>query len=793
MSHSYKSSLIMSTSALAIALVAPSAGWAQDAQEAQSANRLEEITVTARRVEENVQRVPVAVTVFAPSQLQEQQIVGLKDFMKITPAFSVVTDTGAFAFMRGLQGIVTFFADAPYNLKSTGQLFDVGSVQVLKGPQGTLFGASSVSGVFVMNPKKPTDVFEGFGSVTVGDYGRRTIEGAVGGPIVEDKLLFRIAAQSHSRDGYAVDRSTGKDYFDQNYYVFRPSFIVRPTESIENYTMIQYYYQRDHGRVDNIYAYNPAGLYGLLVNPARADVLLSTHLRDIYELPTLSLVQGFSGERHRQVEVVNNTRWDINDTFSLTNIFMWRSDGRRLVNDAINDGFTGVVTNDPRAIAARTRPLNMQKSWSNETKVQGKLFDDMFNFTLGTFHSGNPAKGELSFSNTRNFLTASKSAGDIRNPAHSRAIFGQTDVDLGRFAEWADGLTFTAGYRYTWDTQISALTNYSLTDPTIPITALPITRSLYGAAKFSYDNWLFGLRYQINPDTMVYVTASKGVTTGQINPQNPPQFLTTLPETLKQIEGGVKSTFYVGDIQARVNVAAYYGWYKNIQSTLTTTSQVNPPPAPPTTLVISANSAAGLVRGIDADFTIIPVEWFEFSGAGAFNKNKYTSWPIFDPVTKVFLYNRSRPFIGNPKLKYNLTGTFNVPMDEEWGKLSISATYAHTSTNWFFASPNIGQNLEYQTTPHFITVSQANGFGPLASAYGAVLPSDHERPFHNLDMAIKWADAAGVEGLTTTLAITNVLKNEGGYGTGFVWFAAGYNAHDPTPPRMFALTMKYAF
>jgi len=786
MSHSYRTSLITSTSALAIALAAPSAAWAQDAQQAQSVNRLEEITVTARRIEEDIQSVAVAVSVFSEDKLNSQSIIGLKDFQKVTTAFNVVTDTGDYAFMRGLQGIVTFFADAPYTLKSSGQLFDVGNVQVLKGPQGTLFGASSVSGVFVMNPKKPSNNFEGFAEVTVGDYGRRTIGGAINIPVVDDKLMVRVAAQSWYRKGYVTDIDTGKDYFDQNYYIIRPSFIIKPTENLENYTMVHYFYERNNGRVDNIYNYDPFGAYGLFTTPGRADQLLALHQKDIYALQGLAIAAGMSGQKQRQINIVNNTRWDITDNLAFVNIFMWRTNGFRNVTDGLNEGFIGVPSNDPRAVATRTGPLNMQKTWSDEAKIQGTLFDDMINFTLGTFHSGNPAKNEISWDNTFGFLNASKTSGDIRNPAHVRAIFGQADVDLGRLAPWAEGLTFTAGYRYTWNTQISARTDYVVL-PGVPTSQLKSARDLYGKAHFADDNWLFGLRYQVTPDTMLYVTGSKGVTTGQINPQNPDPYKLTQPEKLVQIEGGIKSTFFVGDMQFRTNFAAFYGWYSDIQSTLTAYVQVAPPPAPPQTLVISANSAEGLTRGIDADFAIIPVEWFELSGAASYNKNKYTKWPIFNPDGS-FKLNRTRPFLGAPRLKWTLTGTYNVPMDEANGKLSISATFAHTSKNWYYASTF----TEFGTDVHISTFTQANGYGPLASN-GSTGPRDFDYPFHNLDLDVKWVDTAGVDGLTTTFGITNVLKNEGGYGTGYAWYAAGFLWNDPPPPRMFTVTMKYAF
>jgi len=784
MLRNYKRSLVMSTSALAIALAAPSAGWAQEGQQAQNINRLEEITVTARRIEENIQKVPMAVLAFNEEKLQTQNIINFKDFQKITPAFSTVIDDGSFSFMRGLAGIVTFFADAPIISRATGQYFDVGNVQVLKGPQGTLFAASSAAGAFVINPKRPGNVLEGFVSTTVGDYGRRTVEGAVSIPIVEDKLLFRIAAQSWYRKGYVTDVDTGEDYYDENYYVVRPSFIIKPTENIESYTMLHYFYERNNGRITYVTDINPFGVYQARVGAARSDVILSQNKANPYELHGLNQAQGYSGDRRRQFFIVNNTRWDITDDIALINIFSWRKEGGRNYVDAVNDGYTGVRANDPRAIATRTGPLTMQEVWSNETKFQGNLFEDRIKYTVGTFHTANPTKGEISWGNTLNILTANVTKGDTRNPARVRAVFGQADFDASDYL--LDGLIFTAGYRYTWNTVRSFRTDYRVL-PGVPTSQLQSSRDLYGVAHFSDDNWLFSARWEMDNDTMFYVTGVKGVTTGQVAPANPAPFKTTNPEKLVQIEGGVKSTFFLGDIQFRTNASVYYGWYSDIQSITTRFVQVAPPPAPPATLVISENSAEGLVRGFDAELTIVPTEWLEFNWNGAFNKNKYTFWPIYN-AAGVQIENRKRPFIGVPRFKWNLTGTIHVPMDEANGQVSISATFSHTSRNWYFA----GSEERFDTVNHTSTHTAANGYGPL-SADGALAPRDYVNPFHNLDMDVSWKNAAGVDGLSATLSIVNVLKNKHGWGQGYTWFSGGTISEEPTPPRMFTVSLKYSF
>jgi iron complex outermembrane receptor protein len=791
MSKSYRSRLITGSSMLAIALSAPHAVLAQDTPQQAQVNRLEEITVTARRVEENIQRVPMSVLALSEDRFAAQNIVDLKDFQKITPGFNTAGgDEGGFSFMRGQQGIAAYFADAPYILGGTGQYFDVGTVQVLKGPQGTLFGASSASGAIVINPKKPTDTFEGFAAITVGDYGRRSIEGAVNIPAVEDKVLIRLAAQSYYRKGYVTDIATGKDYYDENYYIFRPSLVIRPTANVENYLMVQYYYSRNNGRTPgNVIDYNPFGVWafvgGLTGHPLAADQLLAQGKNDPYRVNGLSVQQGFSGERERQIQVVNNTRWDIVDNIALTNIFSWRSYGRRNYLDNWNDGFFGFLPNDPRAIQTRTGPLSMKKSWSNETKFTGQLFDDLIDFTLGTFHSANPAKGEISWSAVTGVLTANKTDGDPRSPARTRAVFGQADIDIGRYVG-LDGLVFTAGYRNTWNTVRSARTNYDVT-PGVPLGSLKSAGDFYGVAHFSDNNWLLGLRYQYTPDTMFFITGSKGVTTGSVDPTYPPQFQVTQPESLKQIEGGIKSSFFLGDIQFRTNASAYYGWYSNIQVSVVHYLQQNPPPAPPTLLVISENAAEGLIRGIDADLTILPTDWFDLSFSGAYNKNKYTNWPVFN-ADGSFRVNRKRPYLGAPKFKYNITGTYHLPMDESLGKFSISATYSHVGRNWYFA----GTDEEFDAVPHFSMHTAANGFGPL-SADGARAPRDSDNPYHEVDISAKWEDAMGVTGLTATAGVTNLTKNVEGHGTGYGYHAIGVLWKDPSTPRMFNFGLKYTF
>lgn len=751
---------------------------------------IEEIIVSARRVEENAQRVPISVVAVSEDKIDALSLVDVRDLQKIVPGFQVHgSANGTFSFMRGLQGIASYFADAPVPRGITGQFFDVGSVQVLKGPQGTLFGTSSAAGAIVVNPRKPTEDLNGYVGVTLGGYGRRTIEGAISVPVIEDKLLFRLAAQSWYRDGYIFDPLSGTKFADRDYRIIRPSVIFRPTENIENYTMFQYYESRDNGFGPNeVIDYVPGGVFANSVGAATADRLLAESKANPYFIAGGAVLPaGFMGTKTRQLLLVNNLRWDITDNLALTHIFSWRREGSRTANAGrIGDTAFGLPANDPRAIAARTAPLNMQNSYSNEVKLTGNALDGAIDFTLGNFMSWNKARGEIAFGNAFGVLTASRTNGDPQSPKYSAAVYGQADIDVGRYVG-TDGLTLTLGYRNTWNTVYSERRNYFVV-PNVPVADLAF-QDVSEQAKFSDSNWLVGLRYQATPSTMIYATASKGVTTGLVQPQLPAalsQFRVVNPETLEQLELGVKSTFSIGNMQVRANLNGYYGWYSDIQSATIRYIQVSPPPAPPTGVLVTENAASGLVRGIDAELTVAPASWLEFTFNGAYNKNKYTDWPKFGPNGE-FLFQDRRPFLGAPEFKYFVAATIRPPIPERMGRLAMNANYSHAGRAYLY-----GGLAPFESVQIRVPQTAANGYGPL-SADGAVVCRDCDEPYGEVNVSVDWSDFAGIEGLSLNAGVTNLTKNRGAVGGLYGSFSVGLYARNPAVPRMYTFGMKYAF
>lgn len=239
---------------LSITTLVPVAAKAQEGQQKKQSLVLEEVLVTARKREENIQDVPVAITALSSEDLRVKGVTKPDDLQFHTPGLEVRTSSIQRAsisyFIRG-QGqtfgsspsVVTYFADAPLSNSSrvsignNSVLFDLSSVQVLKGPQGTLFGRSTTGGAVLFQPQRPTGEFGGFIQQSVGNYNFRETNAAINIPIIKDVLNARLAVNLVDRDGFTKSLTTGQDLDDRNRDSYRLGLEFQPNESINSYLM----------------------------------------------------------------------------------------------------------------------------------------------------------------------------------------------------------------------------------------------------------------------------------------------------------------------------------------------------------------------------------------------------------------------------------------------------------------------------------------------------------------------------------------------------------------------------
>lgn len=268
--------------ALASSAVAfPSVAFAQSAEEEASVG---DIIVTARRREESLQEIPLSVTAFTSDTLREKSITNQDDLVAHTPSLQIRSNgaqrTDGGFFLRGQgstfgtqPGVVVYTNEVPDfrvpNFGNNTQFYDLENIQVLKGPQGTLFGRSTTGGAILLTTKKPTNEFEGFLEAKAGNYKYFELTGAINVPIIQDKVALRVAGNLVRRAGFTVSRNTGQDLDDKNRESYRISLLITPVDEFENYTIFRSEHVNESGSGIIMEDFNPNYLSGTsVIDPA---------------------------------------------------------------------------------------------------------------------------------------------------------------------------------------------------------------------------------------------------------------------------------------------------------------------------------------------------------------------------------------------------------------------------------------------------------------------------------------------------------------------------------------------
>jgi iron complex outermembrane recepter protein len=297
---------------------------------------LSEIVVTAERREENIKDVPLALTALSGDQLRAQHIETGADLQNYVPSLNVsasMTRNDYVYVIRGMgptaglptaggttvgggTGVVAYFAEVPTTGAGPGLFYDLENVQVANGPQGTLFGKNTTGGVILFVPRKPTNEFEGSVDVGYGNYNMRTSAAVINIPVVDDTLLVRFSAQVKDRDGFTVDRGPfypGKDYDNVDYWAARASIVWRPTEGLENYTIVNALHSDENGDGYVLSAVNPAGPF--------AGILAPFFRQQLAAGPCSTSLSDDEFDRRYDYGFINTTKWTISGNFQFKNIF----------------------------------------------------------------------------------------------------------------------------------------------------------------------------------------------------------------------------------------------------------------------------------------------------------------------------------------------------------------------------------------------------------------------------------------------------------------------------------------
>lgn len=688
-----------------------------------------EIVVTARRRAESLQSVPVSITALGTEQLQNSTVQSLNDLTSLAPGLRFSSEGGGGVSSLSLRGlsktpvgetlpaVVIYFAEVALpNQGVDVPTYDLENIQVLKGPQGTLFGRNTLGGAVLMTPRAPGYEFGGYFKGTVGDLDLWALEGAINAPIVEDRLALRVAGQIRRRDGSINNLSGGKDFNNIRQESVRGSLLFEPTYGISNTTIVDYFHA-DEIPSHAIAFRDQSAQFLPLLGPGYVNAISDAVARQnaIGPFATFQAIDDFY-TRRESIGVVNTTRVDLSDEIYIKNIFGWRRSELQLTNPS--DGFPPLTPEGggPTLDLLTGGLFSKRELLSNKLQLQGTTFGGALDFIVGGIYVEDKPVGSPNGNYGSRFQIGGTPPPSTLAPAlssfirsKSYAVFGQIGLDL---SEWlVEGLKINAGYRHSWDDvracgtsspggfvdqdECERIADLGLVDGTGII-----------SAEGDEPTYTIGLDYQISNDVLAYVVHRRGyrgvnvnspffespflaggpLGTGCTLPSGPipcpdlRAFQTTGPEKLTDVEIGVKTTWYIGDVRGRFNVAAYQSKLKDLVQFLNTGDLGVPAIAPdrPQSGAMGVNLADQTVRGVELDTAIMPVDGLSISYAGAYVDHEIDE--VNFPSIGSFNFDEST--INEPTPKWSGTASINYerPVGSAGTEILLHADFYHSSS-----------------------------------------------------------------------------------------------------------------
>lgn len=581
---------------------------------------LEEIIVNARRVDESVQTVPVTVTAFDSDALREATISSTTDLQQAVPGIFLGGSGGPQNPLyvirgqsKGLIGttspaVVSYFAEVPQPAwGSAVPQFDMSSIQILKGPQGTLFGRNTTGGAILYSPTAPDYELGGYAGVTVGRYNHRRIQGAVNTPIIDDHVALRIAADSNLRDGYTKNIGVGDDLDAIDTQAFRVSLLTE-FDRLSNTLIVDHYKSDNAGfNIHPVNTYQPSALDQLgIADQVIADVAALDALG-----PRVNDSAFAQHEKNERTTVVNRTEFEINDNLNILNIFGYQKtdldyapniDGLGTYQSPVMEYALGLpapygagsafIPGSSQTSVVKARLIDQTKQFSNEFQLRGSSFEDRLDWIVGAFY----LKAEPDGAGQINATTVAQTQYQVdsgsgpetlyRNGGaqhffltdESKAVFVHGEYDL------TDSLSFEVGIRYTEDDFELCLGSDATpawlgSAPTLfgesacrNNDTSQIVNSAVVEQSSNATTWSAGLNWQATDDVFAYGVLRHGYRAGGANGPifggDLASYQTFEPEEVDDLEIGIKADWNLGAVPVRTNISYFRGEYTNAQGDL---------------------------------------------------------------------------------------------------------------------------------------------------------------------------------------------------------------------------------
>lgn len=656
----------------------------------------DDILVTARRRVEKSQDVPVAINAFGAAQIEATRTYNLRDLQQLTPSL-VVTNTNprntsinirglgnnVAVYNDGLEPAVGVYLDGVYLARPAQTVFDLadlGRIEVLRGPQGTLFGKNTSAGAVVVSTKLPTFDWEAGGDVSVGNYDFRQLHAYLSGPIT-DKLAARLFVSKTDRDGFTFNRFDGRygqDFHDLN---LRGQLLYKPTDRLTLRVIGDWGRQRsftagsillgairtyDNGTNFANNYYDRAARLGY--SPVPADPALRT--TDVDANPRYAMNQ-------HGINVTTDLDLGPATLTSVTAIRAWNwhphNDGDSTNLDA----------------GADFHQSNNQKQVSQELRIASNG-DRRIDYVAGLYYLYQSIRAEavnLYGARAADWFLAPATAPAVGAAAlngynvvsHSQPVTDSYAAFAQTIWHIAPAIDLTTGLRYTYETKTGyfdqSATGASLAGlPAAQRAAAQTIRSRYGIANFYEAETKAGrlsgqatLSWKISPTVLTYATYARGNKFGGLNLAN----ITTTgqfaanpvirPETIDSYEAGLKTSWANGRLTA--NAAAFWTDVKDYQTTIIDIERNG--------VSFFTNAAKVRTRGFEGDLRAAPARWLSLYASGTYDDARYISYanaPCPIEITGRTLCNlNGQRLPGVSKWAASAGGEVRVPLGANFG------------------------------------------------------------------------------------------------------------------------------
>ena len=702
----------------------------------QAGTGIDDIIVTAQRREESIQRVPLAITAISTTALREQNVQSLADVARIAPniaisssGYTAPTNALPVIYIRGIgqqdpsiysDPGVPVYVDGVYVARSAGgaiDLPDIARVEVLRGPQGTLFGKNAVGGAVNITTAVPGATPGTRVDLSGGSYNLLELRG-VTSLRLSDTLGLTAAFDGRRQDGFGdrLDIATGRRLGrlgDQRHLSGRLRARWTPTDALTIDLQGDYTHYRDTATPSQT-----------RIVPSALLTLENTRVATPRGL-TISQATTASGDYDnfsRNPQAVRDDLGGVSGTIA------YEIGGATLKSITAYREATDIFARDVDAAAIvffeASRRMHSSQ-FTQELQLVGNAFDGKLDYIAGGFYLHDSSRQFDSalltpdlYAATGNTLAQDR-ARNYEDSQKTDSYAGYAQVTL----HLADRLGLTAGLRYTDEKKRATVFVIS-----------PVTNIIYVPRQNLADRWTaltprFALDFRVSDRLLVYASASRGFKSGGFNgrPSNLASLTTFNPENVWSYEAGIKSEFL--DRRVRLNLAAFTADYSNIQ--LSRQAIIN-------NVLISdiSNVAASRIKGFESELVVAPVRGLELSAAAGYTDNTYTRVQPgavvtaankipYAPDWTVNLSARYRADLGSatltPSVNYAYrSATYTTPGNSGFSLLPsydlVSARIAYAPKNSFWELSVFGTNLH--DNRYKISIGDSNGVGLVYNVYG---------------------------------------------------------------------------